>query len=138
MKILQAAVSLCGGRFAVKLRHARRTTVAHAPASRAVSSQSPTLRCFTAHAQQPPSSSSSDDDTTKSSKVNKEGALRDANEDGDSNSSNPWRHFQAFSGMDEYMDVTLIHYENKNKGESGAVTEKEPNDPSHTRRATQK
>ncbi|KAF1321928.1 hypothetical protein FI667_g11620, partial [Globisporangium splendens] len=30
----------------------------------------------------------------------------------DDDAKNPWSHFQAFSGMDEYMDVTLIQYKN--------------------------
>lgn len=31
----------------------------------------------------------------------------------EANGRNPWSHFQAFSGMDEYMDVTLIQYRNE-------------------------
>lgn len=33
-------------------------------------------------------------------------------------SSDPWRHFHAFESMDEYVNITLIHYNNSNNSTS--------------------
>ncbi|GAB9463720.1 hypothetical protein Gpo141_00001169 [Globisporangium polare] len=127
MKVLQQAVSVSsrGRHFAAKLLRAQRAQGAHAPPSRRALLETHSLRCFAVRAQPPPSSSSlsdEDDDTKSSNAGNKKDVLRDANSSS-SSSNNPWRHFQAFSGMDAYMDVTLIHYENK-----GAGAESEPTD----------
>lgn len=35
--------------------------------------------------------------------------------------ANPWRHFQAFGNMDEYVDVTLIHYDNADKDNNNST-----------------
>lgn len=133
MKTLQAVVSSRdGGTRATLLLLLRRTSTLRPPHSRALL-PSPSHRCFAAYAQVPPISlSSSESDDTKRPKEEVQ------SKEDDASSSNPWRHFHAFSGMDEYMDATLIHY--TNKSDSGDVLEKvtrsDPSQPDATQKRT--
>ncbi|GMF46418.1 unnamed protein product [Phytophthora fragariaefolia] len=53
--------------------------------------------------------------SSKAERVSKTAAVQKepSDEPRESAEANPWSHFAAFSSMDDYVDVTLIQYNNK-------------------------